>query len=155
MKKYLFIFAGVLILLVIVFLLQSYLRANFDLFTKTATVEIAGKSIKLEVADTPEKREIGLSAKRSLPEDRGMLFIFEEPSIYTFWMKDMDFPIDIIFLRNNRIVTIHESVPAPKDDVQDLKLYPPSEAADRVIELNAGKAKEYGLKMGQELEIKL
>jgi uncharacterized protein len=155
MRKYLFIFGGVLVLLVTVFFLQSFIRSNLDFLAKNATLKANDETIRLEVADTPEKREIGLSNKSSLADNRGMLFVFDTPGSYNFWMKDMDFPIDIIFLSGNRVTTIHENVPAPENDSQNLTLYAPKEESDRVIELPAGRARELGITEGQELTIEL
>lgn len=155
MKKYLLIIGGAILLLIVLFFLQSFIRNSLGFLTNTASVKFNDETVKLEVADDAKEREIGLSSKKSLADNQGMLFIFEEPGTYPFWMKGMDFPIDIIFLNDKKIVTIYENVPAPKNSTQDLQIYPPKEPADRVIELNAGKAKEYGLKEGQALEISL
>lgn len=155
MKKYLVIIGSILFVLVVVFFLQSLIRDSIGIFTRTATVKFNDKALKLEIVDDPKTREIGLSEKKSLGKDSGMLFVFETAGIYPFWMKDMSFPIDIIFLNGNKIVTIYANVPAPKKNSQSLLLYPPKEPADKVIELNAGKAKEYDLHEGQTLEIKL
>lgn len=59
----------------------------------------------VEVAETPEARERGLGGRRALPEGRGMLFVFKAPGRHAFWMKDMRFPIDIVFIGADRRVT--------------------------------------------------
>src|SRR5450759_2107151 len=62
------------------------------------SVKIAGQNIKVDLALTPAEQEQGLSARTTLAEDSGMLFVFDRPGQYPFWMKDMNFPIDMIWI---------------------------------------------------------
>src|SRR3990167_3839192 len=71
---------------------------------------INNHKIYIEIADTSEKRAQGLSNRDSLPEDHGMLFIFDTYQKSAFWMKDMRFPIDIIWIRDDIIVDITKNV---------------------------------------------
>src|SRR3989344_8044864 len=102
------------------------------------TLSIGGKvTIKVEVADTPEKTTLGLSYRESLPENFGMLFIFSEPHIPTFWMKEMNFPLDMIWIReDNTIVDITQNVPQPSPGMMEFELphYSPSQPAKMVLE---------------------
>jgi uncharacterized membrane protein (UPF0127 family) len=61
-------------------------------------VQIVGQNIKVSLALTPAEQEQGLSARQDLAENEGMLFVFTNPGKYPFWMKDMNFSIDIIWL---------------------------------------------------------
>jgi len=64
-------------------------------------------SFEVEIADTPAKRAFGLKYRRDLRSDQGMLFIFPEETVHTFWMKDTPLPLDMIFIgRDRRIVGI-------------------------------------------------
>lgn len=63
-----------------------------------------GVFVKIEIAKTKEDRIRGLSGKKQLDVDSGMLFIFDKPNIYKFWMKDMNFPIDIIWIDKDFII---------------------------------------------------
>ena len=72
--------------------------AKYQVAPVLPTLVIEGRKLPVEIADTPEKREQGLSGRESLPEGSGMLFIFENPATYGFWMKEMRFPIDIVWL---------------------------------------------------------
>lgn len=109
--------------------------------------------VKAEIADDAEERRIGLSEHVFLDPDRGMLFLFDEPSRPAFWMKDMDFPIDIIWLRDGTVIGIEPSMPVSTD------VNPPSvrpiDDINQVLEVNAGFALKHGLKPGQTLDIKL
>jgi uncharacterized membrane protein (UPF0127 family) len=71
------------------------------------------RTFKIELARTPEEQQKGLSNRASLPEDHGMLFLFDKPAPYGFWMKEMRFPLDIIFIKNKTVVTVDENLPAP------------------------------------------
>lgn len=148
-------------LLVVILIAVAFfmLRGNISSALSGKTAEINGQTIKLEIADTDEKRDKGLSDRNSLPEDAGMLFLFDSAGAYNFWMKDMKFPIDIIFLNNDEIVTIYPNVPATIKEgdqtIQNLVQYTSTKPANRVLELNAGKAAEYNLNVGDTITFNL
>ena len=154
-KKILLAVAVIFILIIAIVFVQAILRSNFSIFAKTATLKSGDKTYSLEIADTPEKREKGLSERKSLPENRGMLFTFDQPDTYAFWMKGMQFPIDIIFLNGNKVTTFYSDVPPPADPSDNLILYQPDTPSDRVIELNAGEAEKAKIEPGQALDLKL
>jgi uncharacterized membrane protein (UPF0127 family) len=122
----------------------KYLKNNN--VSKAPTATINNHTFKLELAKTQQDKVIGLSKKEMLDKNTGMLFLFEKPSILSFWMKDMKFPIDIIFIKNNRIVTIHKNVLPPKNPNDKLPIYNSKELADTVLEINAGLSKKYNFK---------
>lgn len=101
-----------------------------------------------EVASTNKEKEIGLSKYSSISNDFALVFPFEKPGIYSFWMKNMKFSIDIIFVNGNKIVQIYENVPYPHSQSEILPVYKPSEISNMVIETNAGTAKKYNFKKG-------
>ncbi len=109
--------------------------------------------IRVLVADTPQERAAGLSGYPGLPEDTGMLFVFPEPRQPSFWMKEMEFVLDIIWIADGRVVQIDASVPpAPKDTPDDqLPRYRPDEPITHVLELNAGAAARYGITVGSRV----
>lgn len=115
-----------------------------------------GSRISLELARTDEERARGLSGRASLPPDKGMYFIFPSEDIYGFWMRDMQFPIDIIWVKHSVIVGIAERVPA-EPGVQDteLKIYRPPEPVSSVLEVRAGSAARYGLTAGDKIRIQI
>lgn len=154
-KKILLAIAVIFILVIAVVFVQAILRSNFSIFAKSATLKSGDRTYSLEIADTPEKREKGLSERKSLPENRGMLFTFEKPDYHAFWMKGMEFPIDIIFLDGNKVTTFYTDVPPPTAGSEDLMLYQPDAPSNRVIELNAGEAEKAKIKPGQTLDVTL
>ncbi len=106
---------------------------------------------KVEIADTPEKRTLGLSNHIGLKDDEGMLFIFEKPDIYGFWMKDMAFPIDIIWINEDfEVIGLSENL-LPTSYPQ--AFYPPSEALF-VLEINANLAKKLNIRGGDQVNFK-
>lgn len=118
------------------------------------TIQLAGRSISYELADTPIKQQKGLSGRQSIEENQGMLFPFYAPIFPTFWMKDMNFPIDMIWIRGDEVVDISADVPhEPGVADSDLKTYSPNTPADRILELKAGWAARNGLKIGDKIEI--
>ncbi|MCL4418814.1 DUF192 domain-containing protein [Patescibacteria group bacterium] len=152
MKKILFILGILFIILIAIAISQNKLRnRNFSLFNPpTATIE--NHMFKLYVAKNPKDQEIGLSKYNSLPQDYGMLFPFEKPDYYSFWMKKMKFPIDIIFIRKNRIVTIYQNVNPPKNETESLPIFKPNNPTDMVLEINAGLSQKYNLKENDEVK---
>jgi len=76
-----------------------------------AWLEIRGQRIAIEIADTPEKKAKGLGERDSLAWHHGMYFEYDQPAFYAFWMKGMRFSIDIIWLRDGRIVGYEPNVP--------------------------------------------
>ena len=127
-----------------------------DLFdTPKGTVTVNGKTINVLLADTQKKQEKGLSGKKSLPENQGMLFVFQEADYPSFWMKEMQFPIDIIFINDTTVTTVYENVAPPADENTQLPLYKPTTPSDKVLELNAGQSQTLGIKPGTTLTIYL
>lgn len=110
-------------------------------------------TFSVKTATTSAEQQQGLSGTKSLPKDQGVLFVFKTADKYPFWMKDMQFPIDIIFIRDKKVVQIISDVPVPKKD-QTPQIYQPKAAADQVLEINAGLAKEYQFKTNDTVEIK-
>jgi uncharacterized protein len=87
-----------------------------------------------------EDRAMGLMFRPSLPKDRGMLFIFERSDFHSIWMKNCKFPIDIVWLdEEKKVVHVAESVPPCKTD--PCPVYNPLRRAAYVVELNAGQAR--------------
>jgi uncharacterized protein len=137
------------VILGIIIALAYYAFSNIQSRRNEKTADIHGHIIQLEVADTPQKQTTGLSQRSSLAQDRGMLFVFQKPDNYSFWMKDMRFPIDIIFLKGEKVVSIYNDIQPQlhKENAANLTIYSPEVPSDRVIEINAGLAKKYGLKV--------
>lgn len=104
---------------------------------------------KIILADTPMSRERGLSGRISLDSDTVMLFVFENSSLHNFWMKDMLFSIDMVWLDTNRkIIHIERSV---KPETYP-KSFGPDEDSKYVLEFKEGAINTIGLEVGDQVE---
>lgn len=122
--------------------------------TKKIDVKIKDFTISTEVANTDDKRRIGLSAHQSLAEGEGMLFTFaEEDTIPAFWMKDMTFAIDIIWINDGKIVQIDEANPELGVADQNLTLYKPVTPIDYVLEVPKGYSVNNEIRIGDEVDL--
>ncbi len=110
-------------------------------------VVIGGTEIRVALADTPRERQQGLSGKESLPEGEGLLFVFDTPGKYGFWMKDMHFPIDIIWLDERGTIVHVEKNVAPETYPT---VFMPQMQALYVLEISAGFADMRGVSEGGE-----
>lgn len=156
MSKYI----GLIIL--IIFLIGGIIFFRFNPFSSTQTknqnhtVSIDNHVFAVTIAQTDDEKHIGLSKRTSLPDNEGMLFPFQKPDYYQFWMKNMQFPLDIIYIHNNKIVTIVNDLPAPKGTANNNPpRFVPVEPAETVLEINAGLSKKYNFKVGDSVTISL
>jgi hypothetical protein len=104
---------------------------------------------RVELARTIIEHSRGLSGRERLGEDEGMYFIFDSPTVQGFWMKDMLFPIDIIWISGERVVGFKENAqPEPGRSIFTLPVYNSPGPVDRVLEVNAGTVAKYGIEVG-------
>jgi uncharacterized membrane protein (UPF0127 family) len=110
-----------------------------------------GTAITAELAVTPEARAKGLMYRDRINPDQGMLFLFEREGKHSFWMKNMRFAIDILWLdRDKRIIHIEQDIPPCASE--DCPSYAPSLPAMYVLELAAGSVDRLGIKLFQRLD---
>jgi len=115
-------------------------------------VVLKGQRFAVEVADTDEDRALGLMFRDKLADDHGMLFLFPTESRRSFWMKNTRIPLDILYFDADlRLVSV--AVNARPCRTQRCPLYPSDGPAQYVLELNAGKASELGVRRGDELAL--
>lgn len=128
------LFFAVLAIMLVTASVLSLRQGGFD----KGSVRI-GSDILLtvDVAGTTQTREQGLSGRTSLGDDEGMLFLFGTKQRYSFWMKGMRIPIDILWIDEGRIVDVSVDVPVPGPDGH-LTTYRPSMPVDTVLEVPAG-----------------
>jgi uncharacterized membrane protein (UPF0127 family) len=112
---------------------------------------MGGEVIQLEVAETQEQQALGLMFRTEVPDDHGMLFPFDPPREVQFWMRNVSIDLDMVFLRDGKIVAIAENVPPCV--TPSCPTYGPREPVDQVIELGGGRAAELGLTVGDEVEV--
>lgn len=138
-----------LIVLIIIGSLLINIRKNH-----LPEITIGSASIAYEVVKTPEEIKRGLGGRMSLANDHGMLFIIDPPQVMTFWMKDMKFPLDFIWIKSGSVVDITEHVAAPLLSTSDNQLikYESKTEVDHVLEVNAGFVEYYKIKIGDGLK---
>ncbi len=105
-------------------------------------------AFEVEVAQTPQEREKGLMFRRSMPQNRGMIFDFHKEDVVLMWMKNTYIPLDMIFVSSGgRVVSVtHEAAPMSETIISS------QAPAYAVIELNAGVAKEIGVAVGDSVQ---
>jgi uncharacterized membrane protein (UPF0127 family) len=114
----------------------------------------SGKVLKAEVMVNDADRAMGLMFRPSLPMDQGMLFVFAESEFHGIWMKNCKFPIDILWLdEEKRVVHLAEAV--PPCTAEPCPVYQPLRKASYVVELNAGQARREKAAVGASLEFAL
>ena len=102
----------------------------------------------VDVAQTESQREKGLSGRTSMGGTSGMLFVFDHPSQYQFWMKDMHFGLDFVWVRGGKVVQVTTGVPPPDQTSGKPQIITPQEKVDQVVEVNMGTIDKYGIKVG-------
>ena len=114
-------------------------------------VKIKGKTYRMEVADTPESRQQGLSGRDPIGSD-GMVFVFDSAAQHGFWMKDMKFALDFLWIKEGKIVEINRNIPPPTPSGQIPTVYP-TQKVDSVIEVVAGFIDQHQIEVGDAVEI--
>lgn len=164
MKKVLLPIIAVMVFITAIGILQNRFQGSFynpleqtakpSPTPETKVISISSNALTVEVADSNEERIKGLSDKESLPEDSGMVFVFAGDSRPSFWMKDMNFAIDIIWVKDEKIVGIEKDVePEPDVSEKNLTLYPAPQAIDHAIEVNAGYSEKNNLEVGDPVDL--
>ena len=117
---------------------------------KKQNIKIGDKNYEIFVTETEEERNTGLAAFENIKDNEGMLFEFPEENFYSFWMKDMKFDIDIIFLdQNKKVIQIFESVQKSSyQNKENHQIYLPKLKSKYVIEIKSGESKKNQLKVG-------
>jgi uncharacterized membrane protein (UPF0127 family) len=148
------VLCGAVILLLLAFV-QSYERTEEKInvkvtdsasFSKKITsVQFGNVVVPVFSASTDAEQRQGLSERTLLPADQGMLFVFSKPDLYGFWMKDMKFPIDIIWINENSDITYIARDVKPESFP---KIFKPTEKALYVLEVNSGFAANHAIQVG-------
>ena len=116
-------------------------------------LKIGDTELNVEISDTDQKRQQGLSGRATLPENIGMLFMFPSAGIHPFWMRGMLFALDFIWISEDRVVQLDENVPPPSKTFGIPKFVTPNKTIDQVLEVNAGFIAEHDIKVGDEVDL--
>ncbi|HLC94247.1 MAG TPA: DUF192 domain-containing protein [Patescibacteria group bacterium] len=151
-KKHIFISFCIIFLFFLSFLSLNRYRVIISPLKeyKIIGVKIKNKSFTLFIADSEEKKNKGLSQLSKIKDTEGMLFTFSKPDYYFFWMKDMQFSLDFIFMNGNTVVAVLNNV--------EPGTYPQAFSSpylfDKAIELSAGQVKRLDLQVGEIISFK-
>ena len=141
--KYILIIVPVL---VIVFGIFLFLRGQNTM----KTIKIKNQQFQVDVVNLQADIEKGLSGQENMAENEGMLFQFSDLDFRTFWMKDMFFDLDILFISDN---VIREIITLQKPTGNYIPLHRSKKKVDYVLELNSGVCEKYGIKVGDAMVI--
>lgn len=132
----------IVILLIVIFLLRGPQKIGVQ-----NNLRVGLHQYSVEIADSIITQARGLSGRTSLAEGSGMLFLFKSAGMQSFWMKDMQFPLDFVWINSGKVIGVTENVPFVPAYAQQS---PPS-PADMVLELNAGTVARDSIKIGDEV----
>ena len=119
-------------------------------------IKVGMTNITVELAMTQEARQKGLSGRDSLDANSGMLFTFDQTNtVRSFWMKDMKFPLDFIWIKDGKVVQIDKNISVPAAGTEDSKLtiYTSQMPIDYVLEVNAGFSDKNNIKTGDPVDL--
>jgi len=114
-------------------------------------LKIKNIQVRAEIAVNLKEKIQGLAGRESLENNQGMLFLYQEPGRYSFWMEGMTFPLDIIYIYNNEIIEIFKNVPLKTND--EITEIFPAQIADKILEVNAGWCEAHGVQVGDKIEL--
>jgi hypothetical protein len=130
----------------------SDVRSVEDLRSRTVTLP-GGRTIKAEMKIHRQDILTGMKFRDSLPEDRGMLFMYGKSGSYSFWMYEVKVPLDIVWMDQNRyIVEIYANAKPCPGPPEKCLVYGGSRESMYVLELAGGMVKKYNLAVGQQLD---
>lgn len=115
-------------------------------------VKIGQQEMKVEIASTFRQQYQGLSGRQAICADCGMLFVFADSDKKSFVMRDMEFPLDMIFVDNGVIKNIAADLEPEGDDPKNI--YESDGASDQVLEVNGGYCQRHNIKPGDRVSIK-
>jgi len=133
----------------------EYVLAQEQKQNQTALVTVGGVNLITSLSTTPDAQSKGLAIRDSLNENEGMLFIFETPQKYSFWMKDMKFPIDIIWInQDGKIVHIEKNLP-PCVFLLPCPSYTPKDDSLYVLEVVSNFTNKFNINVGDPVDSKV
>ena len=117
---------------------------------KIKKIQIGSETITAEIADTAFAQKRGLMYRENLEENQGMLFPFEKADYHAIWMKNMQFSLDILWIKDERVVYLREFVTLDNGE----KIYTPPMKVDQVLEIPAGWMEKHNYGLGVEVSEK-
>ncbi len=113
-----------------------------------------GQALHVEVAESPIRRQLGYMFREQVGPEDGMIFLFEEAAFHSFWMKNVRFSLDILWMAGDGTV-VDSSIETPPCREDPCPSYRPMARALYVLELAGGRAEKLGIRPGQTLQVLL
>lgn len=149
-----FIVVSILAVIVILLAIAAIYLKPFSLGIVKKNLTVGSQTFEVGIADNAVTRTKGLSGRPSLAEKEGLYFIFSSSGNNGFWMKDMNFPIDIVWINGGKVIGFSENLqPEPNKSIFSLPVYYPPGTVDRVLEIKAGAVAKYGLQAGDAVNL--
>jgi len=135
-------------------LLRSASSLVANLGVEHRTIMVGDDIFSVDVSDSEEERQRGLSGRGRLEEGSGMLFVYDSPRIPVFWMKDMDFPIDIIWISGGRVIGAELNIPVERGVPEaEMRRYSPPDFVDMALEVASGTVSRLMVTVGEPVSI--
>lgn len=140
---------NILIIICVIFITSLVLFSqNKNLDKNIKVVQIGGQNIYVDVASSSLDQQRGLGGKQEMGANQGMLFMFDRPGKYVFWMKDMNFPIDIIWIDKNLKIVYIKKAASP---LLFPETYKPELDSMYVLETKSGFSDTFNVKIGDSV----
>lgn len=139
-------------LAIIILAILAVIISIFYFRQEKNTIVIGDQKLLVEIAQTQEELTKGLSGRQALAENQGMLFIYNGYYLPNFWMKNMLFSIDIIWIKDDIIVGIEKNIPLPSNG-EELIHYRPKSFINYVLEVKAGFVDKYKIRIGDNVDL--
>lgn len=153
-KKMTVLIAGTAVMVAALVAAYVFFFAKANPALPRATVRIGDAAFDAEIASTMASRARGLSYRSGLGDGQAMLFIFDRPAVQNFWMKDMNFPLDMIWIGGNTVLGFAENVvPQPGVPLWGLNISTSPDGTDKVLEVVAGTVEKDGITIGDAVVI--
>ena len=142
-------------ILIIIFLAALAILAILFYFRqdKSMNLKIGGTTLRVELASSFLEQAKGLSGRDALGESQGMLFVYRDSAVRNFWMKDMLFSIDAVWINKGKIVGWQENISPPKDAGGQILRFHSLQPADMVLEAPSGWVKGNNIRLGQGVDL--
>jgi len=145
-----------IVLFIVIAVLVYVFYYNFYRYSGT-TVNINGYVFKTDVVTSIVDMQKGLSGRETITDNQAMLFVYEDKNKRVFWMKDMNFNIDLLWIDDDQIVGYEKDMLAPAKDtpLDNLKRYSSNAKVNKVLEIKAGLIDKLNIKIGDKVNINI
>ncbi|MFA4937583.1 MAG: DUF192 domain-containing protein [Patescibacteria group bacterium] len=147
------IITGITVVLLLTIMSATLLHNQLSQNLNTQRLQIGESVISVEIADTSIKQIKGLSGRDSLAADSGMLFVYNAPTKNHFWMKDMKFALDFIWIINGQVIQLDQNIAPPITSADEPSRIYPQDYYDMVLEVSAGWIATKQIKVGDMVKL--